>query len=98
MKLLGKKVELVYLEWFDPESHHEWMALEEAVKKKITEPVFEVGWIIEENDEELTICSQLSGDQAGNRTNIPKSIITKRVVIRRRLGCTKKKSKRRKTS
>lgn len=79
-----KKYKLVLIHWTDAISGVEWENEQDMKKWNNSEHVVnEVGWEIENTKDFFTICSQIFSDGTfGNKTRIPKSIVTTRKVIR----------------
>jgi len=72
-----KKLKLIYIEWFDAETQDDWTDISKLdfnLKK-----VKSVGWLINENDNSLTILpSHSEDDQCMGALTIPKGWIKKR--------------------
>lgn len=77
------KYPLVQIEWKDAQSDSEWTSVEK-IQKWATEDciIFEIGWVIYENEDYLIISNQIGEDgDLGNRTKIPKTWIRKKDFV-----------------
>ena len=86
------KQKLTYLKWQDSHSNSGWFSKESLIKviEKDAWIVEEIGWIVQEDDKEIHLCSrrgcwdkeEKDVDEYGMYQRIPKTWILKRKVIK----------------
>lgn len=77
---MQKPYPLVYVEWVDSSGCSGWRFMSES---RGIDPVLSIGWLIDDNDEYLTITAHVTTDrnQSHGALSIPKCAIRKRKTV-----------------
>ena len=88
---IENRFKLVSVEWWDAQSDCEWGDGKEVSawgKERLI--IYEVGWLVDDNDANVVITNQIALDGGiGNRTKIPKGMI--KIIRRLEVGNDRKR-------